>query len=76
MTIPANIEVMKRMNNKTLLKVILKEGRNRQIRRIASLIGHPVQDLLRIAISNIHLNGLKKGKCSELKTKEWISLLD
>tara|TARA_Y100001968_G_scaffold140982_1_gene128948 strand:- start:881 stop:1594 length:714 start_codon:yes stop_codon:yes gene_type:complete len=76
MTMPANIEVMKIMNNKTLLKLILKEGRNRQIRRIATLIGHPVQDLQRIAISNIHLNGLQEGKWRELKTKEWSSLLN
>ena len=76
MTMPARIEVMENINQRTLLKVILKEGRNRQIRRIASLMGHPVQDLQRIAISNIHLNGLQEGKWRELKRKEWISILD
>ena len=76
MTIPANIEVIELINNKTLLKVILKEGRNRQIRRIAKLIGHPVKDLQRIAISNIELNGLQEGKWRELNKNEWISLLD
>ena len=75
-TMPANIEVMKIVDQKTLLKVVLKEGRNRQIRRIARIIGHPVQDLQRIAISNIKLNGLQEGKWRELKTSEWISLLD
>ena len=75
-TMPANIKVMKIVNQKTLLKVVIKEGRNRQIRRIATIIGHPVQDLQRIAISNIKLNGLKEGKWRELKTSEWISLLD
>ncbi len=76
MTMPASIEVLEIMNHKTLLKIILKEGRNRQIRKIATLIGHPVQDLQRIAISNIKLNGLKEGKWRELKTSEWISLLN
>tara|TARA_B100001250_G_C19766142_1_gene774853 strand:+ start:271 stop:984 length:714 start_codon:yes stop_codon:yes gene_type:complete len=75
-TMPATIEVMKIINDKTLLKVILKEGRNRQIRRIANLVGHPVRDLQRIAISNIKLNGLEEGKWRELKTKEWISILN
>ena len=60
----------------TLLKVILKEGRNRQLRRIANLIGHPVQDLQRIAISNIKLNRLQEGEWRELAKKEWIPLLD
>ena len=76
MTRPARIEVIKVLNQKTLIKIILKEGRNRQIRRIANLIGHPVQDLKRIAISNIKLNGLQEGKWRELKRSEWFSLLD
>ena len=76
MTMPATIEVKEITNRDTLLEIILKEGRNRQIRRIAALIGHPVQDLQRIAISSIKLNGLQEGKWRELKTKEWISLLD
>ena len=76
LTMPANIKVMDTINQKTLLKVILKEGRNRQIRRIASLFGHPVKDLQRIAISNIKLNGLQEGKWRELKTKEWTSIIN
>ncbi len=76
MTIPAKIEVLDKAKCKTLLKVILKEGRNRQIRRIASLIGHPVQDLQRTSISNINLNGLQEGKWRELKKEEWISIIN
>ena len=68
--------MMKIINQKTLLKVIIKEGRNRQIHRVASLMGHPVQDLQRTAISNIKLNGLQEGKWRELETNEWISILN
>ncbi len=75
-TRPARIDVLDKVNRKTLIKVILKEGRNRQIRRIATLIGHPVQDLQRISISNINLNGLQEGKWRELKKKEWISIIN
>tara|TARA_Y100001968_G_scaffold205168_1_gene188403 strand:+ start:1240 stop:1953 length:714 start_codon:yes stop_codon:yes gene_type:complete len=75
-TMPAIIDVLNKVNRKTLLKVILREGRNRQIRRIANLIGHPVQDLQRISISNIHLNGLEEGKWRELKEKEWNSFIN
>jgi len=73
---PASIKVLDKIIRSTLLKVILKEWRNRQIRRIASLLGHPVQGLQRIAISNINLNGLREGKWSELKKDEWISILN
>ncbi len=76
MTMPARIEVLDRVYGKTLIKVILKEGRNRQIRRIATLLGYPVQDLQRISISDINLNGLQEGKWRELKTKEWVSFIN
>ena len=41
-----------------------------------TLLGHPVQDFQRISISNINLNGLQEGKWRELKTKEWISIIN
>ena len=56
MTMSARIEVLDKFIRKTLLKVILKEVRNCQIRRIANLIGHPVKGLRRTSISNINLN--------------------
>ena len=76
MTIPARIKVLDKLKRKTLLKVILKEGRNRQIRRVATLLGHPVKDLQRISIANISLNGLQEGEWRELKTHEWISIIN
>ena len=75
-TMPARIEVLNKVKSKTLLKVILKEGRYRQIRRIANILGHPVQDLQRISISNINLNGLEEGKWRELKLEEWNSFIN
>ena len=75
-TMPARVEVLDSVKRKTLLKVILREGRNRQIRRIANLIGHPVQDLQRISISSINLNGLAEGNWRELKKEEWISIIN
>ena len=77
MTMPARIEVLDRVNRKTLLKMILKESRNRKIRKIATVLGHPVQEQLqRISISNTNLNGLQEGKWRKLKTKEWISIIN
>ncbi len=78
MTRPARIDVLDKVNRKTLITVILKEGRNCQIPRIATLIGHPVKDLQRISISKINLNGLQEGKWKwrELKKKEWISIIN
>ena len=63
MIIPATIEVMKAINQKNLLKLIIKEGHNRQTWKTAPIIGYQVKDLQRIAISNIKLDGLQEGKC-------------
>lgn len=56
LTLPAEVTVMRRHpNHKTLLKIVLQEGRNRQIRRVAEQLGHPVLNLHRTAIGSIQL---------------------
>jgi 23S rRNA pseudouridine2605 synthase len=55
-TMPAKVTVIARKPERTLLKIILTEGRNRQIRRIAELIGHPVLHLHRTQIGSISLD--------------------
>ncbi len=76
-TLPAKVDLLKLSKNKSesLLNVVLSEGRKRQIRRIAELLGHPVTDLKRISIENICLDNLKEGSWRELKDKEWNHLL-
>ena len=73
---PTMIEVLDRVNRKTLLKVIRKESGNRQIRKIATILGHQAQDLQRISISNTNSNGLEQGKWLKLMTKKWISIIN
>ncbi|HEY9837871.1 MAG TPA: hypothetical protein V6D27_13365, partial [Vampirovibrionales bacterium] len=56
-TRPASVRILDRPRpSQTRLEVILCEGRNRQIRRVADLLGYPVIHLHRIAIGSIHLN--------------------
>ncbi len=57
-TIPAKVKVLKRGTAKTLLEIVLVEGRNRQIRRVADILGHPVIRLHRVAIGPIRLQPL------------------
>lgn len=76
-TLPAQVRVIKkdRQTNKTLLEVVLKEGRNRQIRRVANLLGYPVVELHRSAIGSIKLRSanqptLSPGNFRPLTPKE------
>ena len=75
-TLTAKLRIMKTYENKSLLNIILREGRNRQIRRVASKLGHPVLDLQRIAIADITLNNLKEGSWRELEEHEWMKLIN
>lgn len=55
-TLPAQVTVLKRSNHSTIVKVILTEGKNRQIRRIVQQLGFNVLKLHRTAIGLIQLN--------------------
>ena len=72
----AEVRVLQRRSDRTLLEVVLLEGRNRQIRRVADLLGHPVLDLQRVAISGLRLGPLPEGRWRHLSRGEWQPLLD
>ncbi|OQW97699.1 MAG: pseudouridine synthase [Desulfobacteraceae bacterium A6] len=56
-------------------RIVLKEGRNRQIRRMVEKVGNRVKDLKRIRISNVKLGNLKEGHWRYLTEKEKRELL-
>lgn len=58
-----------------LLRFTLKEGRNRQIRRMCDLVDLRVTDLQRVRIGPIVLAGLPEGKWRPLGAKERAALL-
>ena len=72
----AEVRVLQRRLDRTLLEVVLLEGRNRQIRRVADLLGHPVLDLQRVAIAGLRLGPLPEGRWRHLSRGEWNPLLD
>lgn len=59
----------------TQLEVTLREGRNRQIRRVAELLGHRVLNLHRVAIGSVHLGNLPSGAYRPLSSAEIRALL-
>ena len=65
--------IVKRVS-KNSFNIILKEGRNRQIRRMCEKVGFEVILLKRLRISNIYLNDLQEGKFEYL-TKDEINFI-
>lgn len=57
------------------LRFILREGRNRQIRRMCELVGLVVVDLHRIRIGPLELGDLPEGKWRALTAEERASLI-
>ena len=56
-------------------RIVLQEGKNRQIRRMVRKVGNQVVDLKRIRIANIKLAGLPPGRWRHLAAKEKDELL-
>ncbi len=73
-TSPAKVEVLKTTPTTTTLKIVIHEGKNRQVRRMFDAVGHKVQKLQRVAVGKIKLGDLPLGKYREL-TKEEIAYI-
>jgi 23S rRNA pseudouridine2605 synthase len=70
MTAPAVVEVVRRHREFTQLKITMREGRKRQIRRLANMFGHSVRELVRERIGPIQLGKLKSGQWRYLTAEE------
>lgn len=74
-TSEANIKVIGLKNNTCKVEITIHEGKNRQIRRMCEALGHEVISLKRIAIGDIKLGDLEKGKYRSL-TKEELNYIN
>jgi 23S rRNA pseudouridine2605 synthase len=61
---------LKRQGESTWLRIVLAEGKNREIRRMLARLGHKVLTLKREAIGPVQLDRLPKGKARRLSGTE------
>lgn len=69
-TLPAEVKVIKKEEEKTILEVTLHEGRNRQIRRMCEALSLDLQDLQRISFGPLSLGNIKLGEYRKLTKTE------
>ncbi len=69
-TLPARVSRLRDTAARTVVEVVLTEGRNRQVRRMIEAVGSRVLKLVRTRIGTIEIGGLDIGKYRELTARE------
>lgn len=70
MTQPVGVTILKTSPKRSLVEVILNEGKNHQIRRMFTRVGINIVELKRVSMGPVNLNFLGVGKYRELTEKE------
>lgn len=70
LTLPCDVFVIERREDRTVLSFILREGRNRQIRRMCEAVNLKVLRLKRTEIAGVRLGMLPQGKWRPLNERE------
>lgn len=66
----ADIQVLEVDKNRTMMKITLYQGMNRQIRKMFEHFGYEVKSLKRVQHATIQLEGLKRGDIKPIKPKQ------
>jgi 23S rRNA pseudouridine2605 synthase len=68
--------VVSSTRDRSIVELVIHEGRNRVVRRLLDAVGHPVRRLTRTAVGPVVLRGLRPGECRDLTRDELGALLD
>jgi len=71
-TLPAEVKLLNagRRDGDGVLLLTIREGRNRQVRRMCEAVGHPVQHLKRTKFGSLSDRRLRPGEWRELEPRE------
>jgi len=71
-TFPAKVEVIhaEPKSNTTGLRIIIHEGRKRQVRLMCEAVGHPVKSLKRVRYGPLRIKGMRSGEARLMGKKE------
>lgn len=74
-TAPAKVDVLERSGEGTWLRVIMREGKKHEIRRIAQSLGLHVARLIRVRMGTLTVGELKSGEWRKLTSEELRALM-
>ncbi|HOP75454.1 MAG TPA: pseudouridine synthase [Bacillota bacterium] len=74
-TAPAKVEIEAAENGYAIVRLTIREGRKRQVRRMLRTVGHPVVALHRLAVGPLWLGPLAPGKIRRPTPEELDALL-
>ncbi len=67
---PAGAALLRAGHKASLIKLVLHEGRKREVKRMCAAVGHPVENLHRVAFAGIQAKGLRPGEWRRLTGEE------
>jgi 23S rRNA pseudouridine2605 synthase len=72
----SKVRIVEATKEKSIVELVIHEGRNRIVRRLLDHVGHPVRRLTRTRIGPVALGTLRSGELRDLTTAELGELLD
>lgn len=69
-TSPAEVEILDAEAGKTMIKIVIHEGKNRQVRRMFEAVGCKVEYLKRVQIGRVEIGNLPLGRWRYLTSHE------
>lgn len=69
-TLPAETHLINRTEDESIFEIAIREGRNRQIRRMCAKLGYPITRLVRVAIGGLQLMKMEPGEWRHLTVHE------
>jgi 23S rRNA pseudouridine2605 synthase len=65
-----SVRIVQKLPDRTMIELVLHEGRNRIVRRMLEAVGYPVTDLVRTQVGPVHLGQQRPGVVRQITGKE------
>lgn len=73
---PSSVRLLSTHGGRSIVELVIHEGRNRIVRRLLAEVGHPVRRLTRTRFGSVDLKGVRAGELRDLTRDELGALLD